>query len=285
MLLTAVVVLLSFMSVFLIVVSIPGIVSTGPIGEFRRRKLSEMEQWHKNLFVSGHSAAEQMAWLEWGSVIIFLVCALLLKNVLVGIIIVLFIWRIPPLVYWYYSKIRKEQFDEHLPVVLDQLTSATKAGKSLSQAITDVAKYAPHPISQELGQISNDQKLGIDLATALKSARERVGSKPFGLAVTAMLVNAELGGNLPNTMTVMSASLKEIWRLDQKLETSSAEGRKGAMILCLMPVVIFIMVLVMQPDLLNTLLSSAVGYVVLIVAVLCYLLGLYWMYRILQVDI
>jgi tight adherence protein B len=100
-----------------------------------------------------------------------------------------------------------------------------------------------------------------------------------------MLVNIELGGNLPAAMEVMSGSLKEIWRLEQKLHTASSEGRKGGMILCVMPLVILVMVILMQPDLLSTLLSSIVGYIVLFVAVVFYLGGLLWMYRILQVDI
>jgi len=282
---THLIVLLVFVSVLLITVSMPGVLNTGFVGNFRRKKLLQLEQMHKNLFVSGQSAKEQMAWLEWGCVIVGVVIVLLTKSILVSILIVLLLWQIPRLIYWHMSKDRRGKFDEHLPVALDQLTSATRGGKSLSQAISDVATYAPFPISQELGQIASDQRLGIDLSTALKSARERVGSKSFSLVVTAMLVNIELGGNLPSAMHVMSGSLKEIWRLDQKLTTASAEGRKGGMILCVMPIVILMIVLVMQPQLLSTLVSSPVGYLVLFFALALYFAGLFWMYRILQVDI
>ena len=280
-----IIVALTFFSVFCIVVAIPGIFNTGFIGRFRARNLEQMALWHRNLFYTAQTPKEHMAMLEWGCALVFILCLLLTRNLLVAVILVCLLWQIPKVIYWHYSKQRREKFDEHLPIVLDQLTSATRAGKSLSQAISDVSTYAPFPISQELGQITNDQKLGFDLATALKSARERIGSSPFNLAVTAMLVNNDLGGNLPQTMQVMSASLKEIWRLDQKLTTSSAEGRKGGVILCVMPIVILLIVLVMQPQLLAQLFSSTVGYLVLVLAVFMYFAGLYWMYRILQVDI
>lgn len=280
-----IVVILTFLSVFFIVISAPTLLNMGLLGRFRSRRLAEMEQWHKNLFVTSRSPQEHIAWLEWGSVGVFFVTLVVSRNIFLAALLVFFIWRIPGLVYWHLSKVRRESFEAHLPVVLDQLTSATKAGKSLSQAISSVSTYAPHPISQEFGQITSDQKLGSDLPTSLKAARDRVGSKPFGLAVTSMLVNTELGGNLPQTMRVMSASLKEIWRLDQKLTTSSAEGRKGGMILCVMPIVILAIVLVMQPELITTLFSSVVGYIVLFMAIAIYFFGLFWMYRILQVDI
>ena len=281
----ALVAVLTFASILLIAISLPGMLQIGIVGRFRNKKLKQMEEWHKNLFVSSRSPEEHIAWLEWGSAIVFLLCAVLSRNVLLAVILVVLIWQIPKYIYWHFAKKRTEKFDEHLPVVLDQLTSATRAGKSLSQAINDVSSYAPFPISQEFTQISSDQKLGIDLSTALKSARKRIGSKPFSLAVTAMLVNTDLGGNLPNTMKVMSDSLKEIWRLDQKLHTSSAEGRKGGFILAIMPIVILCIVMLMQPDMITTLFSSVIGYIVLIAAVLTYLGGLFWMYRILQVDI
>ncbi len=282
---THLIVVLAFCAVFLITVAMPGILTTGYIGNYRRKKLMQMEQMHKNLFVSGHSAKQQRAWLEWGCVLVALVCLFLTGSVLVSLLVVLLLWQIPDGIYWYLAKNRREQFDEQLPVALDQLTSATRAGKSLSQAISDVSAYAPHPVSQELGQIANDQRLGIDLTTALKSARDRVNSKSFNLIVTAMLVNIDLGGNLPQAMEVMSGSLKEIWRLDQKLHTASAEGRKGGTILCVMPIVILMIVLVMQPELISILFSSVIGYLVLFLAVSLYFMGLFWMYRILQVDI
>jgi len=285
MVLPLLIVALAFFSVFFVVIAVPGVVNTGFIGDFRNKNMRQMEQWHKNLFVTGASPKEHTAWMEWGCGAAFVVILILSRNLLLAGLITYVLWKIPSAIYWHLSKKRREKFDEHLPIVLDQLTSATRAGRSLSQAISDVSAYAPYPVSQELGQITSDQKLGIDLSTSLKAARDRIGSKSFSLAVTAMLVNTDLGGNLPNTMQVMSASLKEIWRLDQKLHTSSAEGRKGGMILCVMPLVILAIVLVMQPQLITTLFSSAIGYIVMIAAVLLYLGGLFWMYRILQVDI
>ena len=282
---TPIIITLVFLSVVFIAISIPSLVSIGPIGSFRERKYNFLETMHKDLFIEGQSAKNQQIWVELGAIVAGICIAYFTRNILMAIVVAIFIWYLPDMIFKYLKMKRREQFDEHLPIALDQLNSATKAGLTLSQAIEEVSGYAPHPISQEFRQISSDQELGIDLPTALKTARTRVNSKTFGLVCTALLVNIELGGNLPAAMEVMSASLKEIWRLDQKLNTAATEGKKGGLILCLMPLVILIMVLVMQPDLITTLLSSTVGYLILFMAVFFYLAGLYWMYRILQFDI
>jgi len=282
---TPIIITLVFLSVVLIVISIPSLVNSGPIGAIRTRKYNFLETMHKDLFVEGQSAKQQQLWTEFGAIAGAILVFYFSRNILLAIAASVLIWFIPDIIFKFMQKDRREKFDENLPIALDQLNSATKAGLTLSQAIEEVSGYAPHPISQEFRQITSDQELGIDLPTALKTARGRVKSKTFSLVCTALLVNIELGGNLPAAMEVMSGSLKEIWRLDQKLNTAATEGKKGGMILCIMPIVILLMVLVMQPDLIETLLSSIVGYVVLFMALFFYLAGLYWMYRILQFDI
>jgi len=282
---TLIIITLVFLSVVFLAISVPSLLTVGPIGEFREKKYKFLDTMHRDLFLEGQSAKQQQVWIELGAILAAICIAYFTRNILLAIAVAVLIWYLPDLIFKYLKMQRREKFDEHLPVALDQLNSATKAGLTLSQAIEEVSGYAPHPISQEFRQISSDQELGIDLPTALKTARERVNSKTFGLVCTALLVNIELGGNLPAAMEVMSSSLKEIWRLDQKLNTAATEGKKGGMILCLMPIVILIMVLFMQPDLIATLLSSTVGYIILFMAVFFYFAGLYWMYRILQFDI
>jgi len=282
---TPIIITLVFLSVVLLVMSIPSLVSVGPVGRFRENKYNFFETMHRDLFIEGQSAKQQQIWTEVVAVLALVVTVYFTRNIIYGLLFAVIVWFIPDLIFKYMKTTRREKFDENLPVALDQLNSATKAGLTLSQAIEEVSGYAPYPISQEFKQISSDQELGIDLSAALKSARSRVQSKTFGLVCTALLVNIDLGGNLPATMEIMSSSLKEIWRLDQKLNTASTEGKKGGMILCIMPLVIFLMVLAMQPDLIETLLSETVGYIVLFMACVFYFAGLYWMYRILQFDI
>jgi len=277
--------LLVALSVALVVWSVPSIVSGGIVGNLRRKKLAEIDEYHRTLFVREVTPAQLYRRFELFFLLATLIIFLFSRSILVTLIFMLPLWLIPKAIYLYSHKKRIDKFELNLPTGLDQLNGAIRAGMTLTQALDEVSAYAPAPVSEEFGQIAADQKLGVDLTTALKSARERIGSRTFNLVVSAFLVNIRQGGNLTETVDTLSGSLKEIWRLEQKLNTASAEGRKGAAIMCAMPVVILVIFAIGQPDLIKLLVSGLVGYMSLAAAVICYALGLLWLNKILNFDV
>ncbi len=185
---------------------------------------------------------------------------------------------------WAQAKLR-EEFDEKFPMALDQIVSSTRAGLNLAQAMEDVSRFAPHPIDGELQKIVRENRMGSDMATALTTARERLKSHTLGLTVSALLVNMRQGGDLPKALERMSQALKEIWRLEQKIFTASAEARKGAMVMSAMPVVIFLMVASMQPEMIDKLTGTLMGFGILVLAAVLYAGGMAWMFRIIKTDV
>jgi len=86
-------------------------------------------------------------------------------------------------------------------------------------------------------------------------------------------------------LETLSDSMKEIARLEQKLITASAEGRKAIKVIAAMPFGIFLMVATVQPELIDTLTGSLGGYVLITVAILMYAAALYWLKKILSVEV
>ena len=140
-------------------------------------------------------------------------------------------------------------------------------------------------MSQDVGLIVRDVKLGGDLARSLREAGQRLRSRGFDLFSTALLVNREKGGNLPAALDTMAASLKEIWRLEQKLETSSAEGRKAVWLISGMPLFVFVLISAVDPSIPQTLFRSFAGACLVSVAAAVYGLGMWWMLRVLRRDV
>ena len=192
---------------------------------------------------------------------------------------------LPPALFGYMKRQRLTKFEEQLPATLDQIASGAKAGLSLRQAIEEAAVASPPPTSDEFSLLVQDIALGSDMGTAIDNMRTRLGGKPFGLVAAALNTNREKGGNLPEALDRMSASLKEIWRLEQKLITASAEGRKAMLVISLVPIFVFVLVMLMQPDLAAKLTQSLGGFIVLGVAVLLYASGIMWLLRILRIAV
>ena len=151
--------------------------------------------------------------------------------------------------------------------------------------IENVSKNSNAPISEEFSLVHHDYRLGSDVQTAILKARDRLSSKLFDLFSTALIVNREKGGNLPEALETMSASFKEIARLEEKVITASAEGRKGIRIISVMPIMIFVFVMMAQPQLIDTLTSHFVGWILITISVILYIVALIWVRKLLDIDI
>ncbi|HAS51346.1 MAG TPA: hypothetical protein DCS21_06240 [Gammaproteobacteria bacterium] len=180
---------------------------------------------------------------------------------------------------------RRAQFENQLPAALDQLAANTRAGLTLAQALDELTHQLPPPARQEFAQIVQSYRLGTDLKTALNTARQRLQSLPFGLAVSALVVNLDKGGNLPEALDRIAVSLKEIWRMEQRFTTYSAEGRAAIKIISLTPVGILLFISLAQPELIDSVTGSLAGWLILALAVALYVVGVAWARSLLRHDI
>ncbi len=219
------------------------------------------------------------------AVVIAILVWLVTNSILISLIFFAITFFIPKLIQSYNQSIRLIEFDERLPAALDQMSSSAKAGMSLAQTIEEVGLNSPKPINEEFLTMHQEHKLGTDLSQTIINARQRIKSKPFSLVASALLVNIDKGGNLPDALETLSISLKEIWRLEQKLITSSAEGRKAMWVISAVPIFIALLVFALQPELISGLTGSLLGITILVIAILTYVLGLYWLRNILNQEI
>ncbi|MDH3609886.1 MAG: type II secretion system F family protein [Gammaproteobacteria bacterium] len=219
------------------------------------------------------------------AIIVAIIVWLITNSIIVGLIFFVVTFFLPKVIQNYNKSIRLIEFDERLPAALDLMSSSAKAGMSLAQTIEEVGMNSPKPINEEFMAMYQEHKLGTDLSQTIINARKRIGSRPFTLVASALLVNIEKGGNLPDALETLSNSLKEIWRLEQKLITSSAEGRKAMWVISAVPIFIALLVFALQPELASALTGSILGFAILFAAILTYVLGLYWLRNILNQEI
>lgn len=183
------------------------------------------------------------------------------------------------------QRVRLEQIEEALPSAVDQVVSSVRAGLSLSQALEEASRNLIPPISEEFATIHREVQLGARITDAIASAERRIGGRTFPLFSTALLTNIDKGGNLPEALQRIAEALKEIWRLEQKLITASAEARKATRVISAMPIVIAFMVMIIQPDLAASLTGTVMGWIILFLVLSLYLTGLAWLRRMIQPDV
>ena len=180
---------------------------------------------------------------------------------------------------------RLAKFEEQLPDAIDSIKRALKAGLPFAAAMKLVAEDMDNPIAREFELTFADINYGNDARRALLGLLQRMPSVAVMAFVTAVLVQKETGGNLAEILEQISAVIRGRFKFFRKVRTLSAEGRMSAWILALVPFVLFIVITVTTPDYLPVLLDDPVGVQLVTFGSVMGVIGIYWIQKIIRVDL
>lgn len=180
---------------------------------------------------------------------------------------------------------RLDAFHQQLPDAIDMLVSAMKAGYSFQAAMNFIGEETPAPLGPEFARFYDEQRLGIDVRSALLSLQTRVDSMDLRMFVTAVLVQRESGGNIGEVLANISDIIRERFALEGELETLTAESRLSARILAALPLIVFAGMFALNPQFMRPMLSQTAGQVMLAGAGLSVLMGYFVMVRIADIDV
>jgi len=180
---------------------------------------------------------------------------------------------------------RRERIEDQLADAMVTFSSAIRAGMSLAQALEMLASECPKPIREEFGQIIGEYKMGKPLERTLEEAKERLRSENFVLFSAALLASRESGGKLNETVERISKSILELQRLERKVRSETAQARKSAVYMSMVPPVIVVVYGFIDPESVNLLLGTFPGHLLLAVALILNVLAYFWAVKILNADI
>lgn len=219
------------------------------------------------------------------AVILYLVGTLLLGSAIVALLFVPVAIVIPKVLLNYLLQRRWLQIEAQLPYAVDQIVSAVRSAKPLGTAIGVVAEGGVMPVGHEFERIAREQKLGIGLVEALDRHGRSVPSLHFKMVDAALALFARQGGEIAEPLTEMSKSFKEIWKLDQKIRTSSSQARMNFLVVNGGAAFMLLMIFLGQPELIDKVFSSVIGIVVFAVGVLLYAIGFFWMRAMMRISV
>jgi len=177
------------------------------------------------------------------------------------------------------------KFEEQLPEAMDIMVRALKAGHPFTETLKLVAEEMEQPISTEFGITFADINYGLDIKNAFLNLLERIPNITLMTVVIAVIVQRETGGNLAETLANISAIVRGRFRFQRKVRTLSAEGRMSAWILVLIPFTLFLGLMVTSPNYLKPLITDPAGMKIIAVAFVMIVIGIFWLRRIIRIDI
>jgi tight adherence protein B len=182
-------------------------------------------------------------------------------------------------------KRRTEKMRDQLPDVLTIMASSLRAGHSFMQALDAVAREIPQPAATEFQRVVAEIRLGRPTDEALEALSVRVGSADFKWAVLAVNIQREVGGNLAEILDNVADTLRERAQMRRQIRVLTAEGRLSAWVLTLLPVAIATYMFAVNPEYISLLFTTKMGLFMLAVAGILLVLGVFWMRKIVDIDV
>jgi tight adherence protein B len=214
-----------------------------------------------------------------------LLALIITRNLLVAAVVVL-LGTVAPFLYLSVRASRRQaKFEEQLPSTLQLLAGALQAGHSLQQAVDTVVHEAGDPIAGEFQRVLTEARLGRPLEDAFEAMASRTSSVDFKWTVMAIRLQRQVGGNLAEVLSTVSQTIRDRYALKRQVKALSAEGRLSSLILSILPVVMFLALLLLNPVFLRPLFTSTIGIGMLVVAALLMVLGVFWLKKITEIKV
>lgn len=191
---------------------------------------------------------------------------------------------LPWMILRHMEQSRRRKLDQQLVDGITTLASGVRAGLTLVQSMQVLVDNLSGPIKQEFAQLLREYHLGLDLNQAMRNAANRIGLQSYRLVFTAIEMHRVRGGDTGESLDRIAESVREIQRLEGKLDAITAQGRAQARMMAIMPIVILLILLVILPADTMMLFTTPGGRLALLAMVALIAVGFWWIRRIMSVD-
>ncbi len=181
---------------------------------------------------------------------------------------------IPNLILKMRYKQRISKFSGQLVDAINMLSSCLKGGLSLLQGFEVLVEEMPAPISQELGLVVRENKMGIALEESLTRLNKRMNLEELGMVINALLVARETGGELTKVFSRLTVTIRDNRKLKEAIKTLTLQGRMQGAIMSFLPILFVGWVLSVDKHHFDIMLSNDVGRMLLIAAVILQISGM-----------
>lgn len=192
---------------------------------------------------------------------------LMVLGVIVGLVI-------PNVILKTRYSMRIRKFNDQLLDAISMLSSCIKGGLSLLQGLEVLVEEMPVPMSQELGLVVRENRMGIPLEECLKRLEKRMNIDELGLVVNALLVARETGGELPKVFSRLTVTIRDNRKLRESIKTLTLQGRMQGVIMSFLPIAFVAWVVSVNKHHFDIMLESDIGRTLLIIAVILQAVGM-----------
>ena len=213
-----------------------------------------------------------------------LLMALLGRNIIsilgVGIIGLV----IPPLLVGRAKKKRQQLFNKQLSDSLVVMSNCMKSGYTFQQALESISSDMQPPISIEFARVLREIRYGVKQEDALIHMVKRVQNKDLAMLVSAVIVSSQVGANLSDILDNIAETIKDRIKIRDDVRILSAQGRISGLIIGLLPIIITLILMVINPTYILSFFHTQVGKMMICVGLIFEVIGFTIINRIVDIK-
>ncbi len=168
---------------------------------------------------------------------------------------------------------RLNKFEEQFPEAIELISRALRAGHAFATGLKIAADEMPAPVGPEFKLLFERQNYGAQINDALRSFGERVPLLDARFFVTAVMTQRETGGNLSEVLDRLASVMRERFKIRREVRTKSAHGRVTAYILAALPPTLAAILMVINPEQMQIMVTDPLGQQMLMTGVALQVLG------------
>lgn len=212
-------------------------------------------------------------WISW------------ILGFMVGVGVGVMSFRLPKKLVDYLVERRIKQYQNQMVDGLTLLANGIRAGLSVPQALGMVVNELNPPISQEFGLILQQNRIGVTLEECFENLAKRVPTEDNDMFISSINILRETGGNLAEVFDTIVAVIRERVRLQQKIDTYTAQGMFQGVTIACMPFAIAGIYGASDPNSIKLLVTNPIGIILTIVALTLDFVGFMVILKIVKIKI
>ena len=180
---------------------------------------------------------------------------------------------LPPILVQRKKKKQLDLFEKQLGDALMLIGNCLRSGLTFQQAMVSISKEMKDPIAREFAITVKEVQLGTNLDVALANMQRRVKSAELMLAVSAVQIQHQVGGNLMEILRNISETIIDRQKIKDDIKVLTATGRTSGVIVGLLPAALGGILMLINPEYIQTFFNTQIGTIMLIVAAIMELIG------------
>ena len=177
---------------------------------------------------------------------------------------------------------RLKLIEQQLPLALDIVTRAIRAGHPVISAMDLASNELGDPIGSEFGLIVDETTYGAEFNEALANFAHRTGSEDAHYFAVAVSIQSETGGNLAEILEGLVKVMRGRGTLAKRVKALASEGMASAYLLSALPPVLIGVIFLINPKTYTSKFDDPIFWPTVGVVGTLYLIGWFMIRRIIN---